>query len=174
MIDLVIGGRGLIGSAVVAALIGQRREVYYTTRSRHQAHVRPRAIYLDLSEPNAKLPQPGESSSLLNVFLIAGLPGVIACERDPNAWRVNADSPRMLAQQARAGGASVVYLSTGAVEIAPHAAYAMQKAAVENVVLALGGAVVRPRGKIDQDSAPAFAEFIVGASGRPGVHWWEE
>ena len=171
---MVIGGRGLIGSAVVRAVATLGHDYCYTTRDLHSVNTDGHARYLDLRGPHARLPDYSFGDARPTVFLIAGLPGVIACERNPDSWRVNADSPRVLACHACSRGWAVVFLSTGAVEIAPHTAYAHQKAAVEGVVLALGGAVVRPRGKIDQDSAPAFAEFIVGAAGRPGVHWWEE
>lgn len=169
---LVIGGRGLIGGTLVGTFRAEGIEVVYTTRDRQLVATDPCARYLDLLEPPIYLPL--RFTSCHCVFLIAGVPGVYQCERDPNAWRVNADAPAMLAYQAAQRQWPIVFLSTGAVEIAPHTAYAMQKARAEAVVLALGGAVVRPRGRIDQINVQAFAQFLIGAAESPGVHWWNE
>lgn len=168
---LVVGGRGLIGSALVALLVGEGRDVRYTTRSLHLVNMDPRALYLDLLEPAAELPALPHRCPA--VYLIAGASGVFSCERNPDTWRANADAPRALAYQARARGWPVVYLSTGAVELAPHTAYAMQRAAVEAVVLATGGAVVRPRGRVTERTVVDFARFVAGAAGQSGVRWWE-
>lgn len=174
--SLVIGGRGLIGSALVRALAERGHDYLYTTRQPLVPNLLPdnRARYLDLAQPNVSLREYLFETDLVTVYLIAGIPGVFECERNPDAWRINADSPRMLAYQAHARGWKVVFLSTGALEIAPHTAYAHQKAAVENVVLTLGGSIIRPRGRITVDNVQAFVNRMIEISGRPGVHWWEE
>jgi nucleoside-diphosphate-sugar epimerase len=178
---LVVSGTGLVGGALVATLAAQGTPLAFTVRDSQRWAEERLAIYLDLLHPPIKLPglaQHPRLAALWNtsptVFLVAGVSGVINCERDPDTWRVNADAPAMLCCQARERGWPVVFLSTGAVEVAPRTAYAQQKAHAEAVVIATGGAVVRPRGRVDDQNKSKFAQFLIEASGRPGVHWWNE
>lgn len=176
--SLVIGGRGLIGSVLVKLLEQRGEPVNYTTRrvgvTEQEVRERDqRAHYLDLLEPDPQLPDLG---GLWSVYLVAGVGGRERCTMNPATWRVNADAPRALAWQAthrRPWPWPVVFISTGYVETDPTCAYAQQKIAAECVVLALGGSVVRPRGRVTGRTASMFAAYVVGAQGRPGVHWWE-
>lgn len=166
---LIVGGDAKLGKALAAQLEAAGHPVAWTTRrGKTMAYnVRPLDMLLD-----PKLPWLSPSPRV--VFIVAAITSIARCEQDPTAWRINADAPILLAAAARAQGSHAVFVSSDAVEIAPHTAYAMQKAHAEVGVLALGGAVFRPA-RIDPermvDAARALMDFGVRAHASRIERW---
>lgn len=143
---IVIGGDGKLGSALCEFLRATGQKVLYTSRRTYETELgAPGWVYLDMLYP--LLPREHLETSWHGVpimFIVAAVTGIAQCESDPDTWRVNADAPVLLTGQARPLGWHVVFVSSSAVETAPHTAYAMQKAHAELGVLAMGGTVFRP------------------------------
>jgi nucleoside-diphosphate-sugar epimerase len=163
---LVIGGTGLVGSALVNELNNFNRVFGYTSRRGEG----PIKFDLETSHPNS-LPDAGV------VFLVAAMPGFAVCESNRLTWLINVDAQIALARRFARGSnitpAFVVYVSSEAVEIAGATAYARQKAAVESFIHTIDGAIVRPA-RIAPDRARDFARFLikVGDDRRTGVYRW--
>lgn len=164
---LVIGGHGLIGTAVCAELV--RRDISHlaTTRRRDDGGIAAnRMIYFDLFDI-AKIPELPEASC---VYLIAGMPGFPVCEGNPTSWHVNVDAQVALARRYR--NSFVVFVSSDCVEWA-HSAYAAQKRYVENYIDAIAGGKVRPK-RVAPERAEELARVIVdvGVMRKAGVTRW--
>lgn len=173
---LVIGGDGKLARALVARLVERGHEVVSTTRrtispSSLGAVV---SVYFDMLDP--RLPaevadDPGE----FVVYIMAAITGVVPAEDNTLAWRVNAEGPLMIVQQAAKRGWHVVFMSSGTVERAQHTASAMQKRYVESHVLMSGGCVVRPLPVVPPEKYAEIADLLVdlGGQSRAGVVRWE-
>lgn len=162
MRSLVIGGRGLIGTALVRGLVSEygAKSVTYTTRTGEPSPHLPDAaacVKLDLLGP--RLP----AGKFNVVYIVAANPKLIECEK-PGAWRVNADGPAALVLQNRQlfDPAHVVFVSSDVVEIAPQLSYAAQKLYVESLVLATSGAVVRP-GRCSPETVGSLVRVLIRA-----------
>lgn len=161
---LVIGGYGLIGSALCAELTSRQVPFVATTRRTQQEHAM--AFYdLRRSDP-ASLPP----ASI--VYLVAGMPGFATCEGNRLSWRVNVDAAIALARHYR--HSFVIFISTDAVEWCGATAYAREKAQVEPIIHAIDGAIVRPA-KVTPERAGEFAKALaeVARARKPGVFRWE-
>lgn len=180
---LVVGGDGGIGRALRARLRGQHEVSWTTRRDLREAEVFEgeecgRCDLRDMELPWGfdvhKTREVGRATDVV-VYLIAAITGAIRCERDPDAWLVNAEAPVALATQAKARGWHAVFLTSGAPEVAPHTALAMQKSYAGLAVLLLGGCVVRPVGPVPPERYVEFADLLVrvGAEGRTGLVRWE-
>ena len=163
---LVIGGHGLVGTAVCAEL--ERRDIAYraTTRRRDD----PGMIYFDLSDIG-KIPELPDAAC---AYLIAATPGPAfqVCEGNPVSWQINVDAQIALARRYRSG--FVVFVSSGCVEWSGGTAYARQKAHVESYINAIDGGIVRPQNKVTADRVNDLARLIVDVGDRrkAGVHRW--
>ncbi len=168
---LVVGGDSNVGKVLSKKLFTDGHDVIQTTR-REVLHTKQ--IYLNLLNP--KLPT-GVVYDV--IYLVAAITGIMACEINPESWRVNADGPVALALQATYGCnnpqfTQVVFVSSDAVESAPRLAYSLQKAYAETAVLSLGGAVVRPA-RILPERLYNLVELLidVGINKKKGLHRWE-
>lgn len=187
---LVVGGDGRIGSALCARLLELGHIVVKTTRRDLDEAVRwsegtnEGTIEFDLRDNESivefdlrdlVLPYAAWMPMPDVVYLIAGIAGAIDCERNSHAWLINAEAPVALAQQAQARGRRVVFLTSGAPEVAPHTALAMQKSYAGLAVLLLGGCVVRPVPAVPPEKYAEVADLLVrvGEEGRAGLVRWE-
>lgn len=174
---LVVGGGGNIGQALCTALLTQGHEVVKTLRPAPDCppvRYRETAVELDLREP--ALPEDLLwGVGFTAVYLVAAITGIMRSETDPDAWRVNAEAPVLLAQQAVEQGWHPVFISSGTVERAQHIALARQKAYADLGILMLGGCVVRPLPWVPPDKYDALANLLVqvGKERRSGVVRWE-
>ncbi len=149
---LVVGADGLIGGALWRRARAEGRPVIGTTRRAAVNEVEDNGrIHLDLDDnPDAwALPQ-----SIGAAFLCAGVTGIDACERQPQAARrINVERTCVLADRLLQRGVHVVLLSTNQVfdgtrahmpadaAHGPRTAYGRLKAETERHLLAAGGAV---------------------------------
>jgi len=171
---LVIGGDGMLGSALVADLKNKGHDVSATSRLHKDA-----SNYLDLYQPRHYDFPHGVNV----VYLVAAITKVVDCEADPQkTWQVNADAPVELCRAAMEGWSDqtgayfsphVIFISSDAVERAPNLNYSKQKAYAEQYVLARGGAVVRPS-RIPQFKVHELATFLInlGLDREPGMFRW--
>lgn len=172
---LVVGGDGSIGRALRARLRGQHEVIWTTRRDLRDAEVFEGEECGRCDLRDMELPHVEKAPGMNVVYLVAAITGAIRCERDPDAWLVNAEAPVALATQAKARGWHVVFLTSGAPEVAPHTALAMQKSYAGLAVLLLGGCVVRPVGPVPPERYVELADLLVrvGAEGRTGLVRWE-
>jgi dTDP-4-dehydrorhamnose reductase len=165
---LVVGGDGLVGSALVARLQARGRRVLATTRRAERAGP-PRPL-LNLGRPEAFEVPDGVDRACI----VAATTNYTRCETDPDAWRINVEAIPRLAESLLAAGLRVSFVSTNTVfggerpwpaEDDPHApgiAYAVQKSAGEAAIAAaadrLGArerlSVVRLTKVLDVSTAP--------------------
>lgn len=131
---LVVGGDSRLGAALVRELLGRGVTTNSTTRRRGVGFLQP---FFDLLDP---VLHPTYTEGDWTIFVVAAVTGFGACEKGGDSWRVNADAPGAIA---RACPRRTVFVSSDAVEFAPHTAYAKQKAYAELAVLAAGGLVLR-------------------------------
>lgn len=167
---LVIGGDGQVGHALVEKLRADGHQVLPTSRHLNQSRSEG-AVRFDMLDPRLPL---AEHDPEHIVFIVAAVTGIMRCESDQDAWRINADGPAALALQAHARGWHVVFVSSDAVETAPRLNYAQAKAYAENVVLALGGCVVRPA-RILPERLPDLVDLLMrsGIGKIRGLVRWE-
>jgi uncharacterized protein YbjT (DUF2867 family) len=153
---LVIGGSGLIGSAVVGKL---QSYGYYV--------LAPGRAELDLANPPAELPRVDA------VVICAGPKGFRPCEAEGaiQSWRVNVDGVLDVGIRLMRAGVNLVFVSTDAVQWSD-ANYARQKAYAEIGLRAAGApAIVRPE-RVTSETVGDLATFIVSTIVRPGIHHW--
>ena len=162
--SLVVGGDSRLGLCLIGLLRGDKENrVRWTSRREHTVRVNPPATFLDLLNP-ALL----DDEFLINkgqghvTYIVAAMTEFGACEGGGAAtsWRVNADAPGAIARQASRLDSFPVFVSSDAVEFAPHTAYAMQKVHAELAVLAAGGGVVRPARIAEEGDYLQVAEFM--------------
>lgn len=164
---IVVGGDGLIGSAVACLL----PEAVVTTR-RHDVEEASGRMFLDL------LSSPPPMVQFDTAFLCAGINGFRENEGNRQAWRANVDGVLAVAAAIRplhSEHCFLVYVSTGAVEWSD-ASYARQRAHVEAVLLGWRrAAIVRPE-KVTKENAAAFAAMLVacGQKRMPGIYHWPD
>lgn len=167
MIDhLVIGGNGLIGTALCEEL-ERRNLTFICTTRRSSESLGPKFMFrLGHDEP-AELPDAGI------VYLVAATPGFAACEGNAESWVVNVDAQIAIARRFKAT-AFIVYVSSDSVEWGGVTAYARQKAQVEAYIQAIDGAIVRPS-RVVPAMAPDFAKLMVdvGLRRQQGVTRWK-
>ena len=172
---LVIGGDGNLGQALCCELAAQGLMFTRTTR-REIDHFHPSIVHCDLRDfdPSAGLWAVATPARRV-IYIMAAITGIMRAETDPDAWRVNAEAPLLIAQKARAVGHHVVFISSGTVERAPHTALARQKSYADQAVLMLGGCVVRPLPYVEPDKYVELARLLiqVGLARRTGVVRWE-
>lgn len=163
---LVIGGCGLIGTALCDELRDRGQDFVATTRRRDL--VRGAMLHLDLADMAGDIDQLPRAEV---VWLVAAMPKFAECEGNPTAWQVNVDAPIRLAQRFR--HQCVIFLSSESVEWCP-GAYARQKAQVEAFMQSITGIIVRPA-KVAPERAGELAGLIVDAAERrvPGVIRWK-
>jgi dTDP-4-dehydrorhamnose reductase len=161
---LVIGGNGLLGSALCARLAAQAYKWTATTRRDSDQQT----SFLNLAQPIGVLP-PADI-----VYIVAAVPKIYECESNPLTWTINVDAPIAIARQMAERDSFVVFVSSAAVEEAGHLAYARQKAQVESYINTINGAIVRPS-HIASDRAPHLANFMIdiGLSRIRGVYRWK-
>jgi dTDP-4-dehydrorhamnose reductase len=154
---LVIGGSGLIGSAVVRHFRSCLHEV-----------LAPSHAELDLANPPVELPQVDAA------VICAGPKGFRPCEAEGAipSWRINVDGVLDIGIRLMRAGASLVFVSTDAVEWAD-SAYARQKAYAEIGLRAAGSpAIIRPE-RVTPEAVVDLAIAIHGALYcSPRVHHW--
>lgn len=170
---VVIGGRGLLGSALSKELLrlqhlNPQYDLAMTTRDPNPSG---RYCYLNLSNEYPRLPVIFKGGV---VFLVAAVTSLGAAESQPDAWRINADAPAALALQAVKEQMFPVFVSSDAVEKFPHMAYSKQKAYAETIVLGCGGAVVRPT-RIPPERVGGLVQSLVtvGEYRGAGLHRWQ-
>lgn len=160
---IVVGGDGKLGRALCARLLELGHDITRTTR---RIGPLPRGrpgeelAYLDLLDP--VLPR-GKASAL---FIMGGIPGFVPASSNPDAWRVNAEAPVLLAMQARSRDIAAIHLSSGAVERAQETAYGRQKAHADLGVLLCGGCVVRLMPVVSPDKYVDVADLLIDAASR--------
>ena len=158
---LVIGGRGLIGTAIVAEL--ERKKLDYRFTTRNSGRLWDKEIFLDLETisnsynvKNNYLPDLDGLGDVL--YLVAAIPGLYQCEGNHKAFRVNADAAIALARRYKT--AFVVFISSDSVENAGLINYARAKAHVENYINTIDGAIIRPA-KVTAENVTALAGTVV-------------
>lgn len=176
---IVIGGDSKIGRVLCTQLLARGHEVLKTTRNdmREMPVRRNEEItHLDMLEPELPSWSGGLGSGHTTIYIMAAITGVVPAETNPDAWRVNAEAPLLLAAQAHARGWHVVFPSSGTVERAPHTASAHQKTYVEGHVLAWGGCVVRPLPFVRPEWFEELADLLadIGEQRRSGVVRWDK
>jgi nucleoside-diphosphate-sugar epimerase len=161
---LVVGGDGKIGAALRQYLAASGHDVFYTTRRVDKRD----AFYVDLLQPIPEMPR-----SIDAVYLVAAVPSLIECERNPATWIINVDAPYAIANQMAARNAFPVFVSSDAVESAGGTAYGRQKAHAETLMHMLMAAIVRPT-RVTPERLPSLCELLmrVGERRLPGVHRW--
>lgn len=140
---LVIGGDGLIGSALVKFLKKANESFIYTSRRR--ANVHGDCFYLDLTEEQFDLHEVGSAD--VAVFC-AGITKVDFCEKDKIISKmVNVEHMFKLARMLAEKGTHIIYLSSNAVfdgskerpthedTVSPITEYGRQKAEAERLLL---------------------------------------
>lgn len=164
MSALVIGGDGMIGSALVAELRRRSVAVIETTR-RHTSGCN--RLHLDMAQAIPEMP------SAEHIFLVAAMPKVFDCQGSALAWRVNADAPIEIAQQAHARNMHITFISSDSIHRFGSCDYARAKLHVEAVLQAMRATIVRPS-VVSRDRAAECAAFIadVGLKALGGVHRW--
>lgn len=152
---LIIGGDGMIGKALHRHLKDRRETAIATSR---QDAATPN-LTLDLADDHA-VSQFAIPPGVTRVYLLAAITSLKACRENPSqSHRINVKQTARLAQKAREANATPVLVSTNLVfdgsralrrtdePPCPTTTYGRQKAEAESLVLAQGGAVIRP-GKI--------------------------
>jgi len=105
---LVVGASGLVGGALMRALRAARIDCVGT----YGAHPQAGLVALDITSPD-QLRACLERYRPESVFLAAALTHVDYCEDHPDeAFKINLEGPRALAEAGRAIGAQVVFYST--------------------------------------------------------------
>jgi dTDP-4-dehydrorhamnose reductase len=138
----VVGGDGLIGSAIAARLRGAGAPVIVTTRRPPRAA--EDAFHFDLADdPNGWPTLPRADAAVI----CAAVARLSDCESDPAARRVNVDGTLALAERLTAQGCQVLFLSSDKVfdgstphrgrdeAPCPETEYGRHKAAVERASL---------------------------------------
>lgn len=156
---LVIGGTGLIGSALVDVL----------KDAGHHVDAPPSGtlnLINNTQIESYKTIVPGVA------FLCAGIKGIKPNEVDRvKSWRTNVDGNLMAGIVLMRAGSKLVYVSTDAVEwLDCH--YTRQKALVEVGLLAAGRPVIVRPSTVSKERAPEFAKFMVDLVDKPGIHYW--
>ena len=174
---LVIGGRGLVGTALCAELA--IRDIAFTATCKRLNHLNEIKLDLldlvanDLEQKIRKSLPPAEV-----VYLVAAKTGFGACEGDRSSWIVNVDAPIMIARHYRTWPlftyrCHIVFISSDAVEYCGATAYARQKAQVESYIQSIDGAIVRA-GRVGArvgELARVIAD--VGVQRRVGLTRWQ-
>lgn len=163
MKHLVIGGRGLVGTALCSRLAAKGIEYHATTRQKP----REGEFYFDLASSE----MPDELMSFDVIYIVAAMSKFAACEGSSLAWQVNVDTPLRIALS---GNGFPIFVSSSAVENMAHTAYGRHKAHVEAVMLARGnGAIVRPS-QIVPARANEVADLLIdiGHKLKPGLTRW--
>ncbi len=165
---LVIGGTGLIGSAVCAQLAYRCIDFRWTTRIGGFG-----TIPLDLANLNFDAMPPTVDGAL---FLIAARTGYSPCEDDPASWRVNADAPIAITKhyvETSFPTPFPVFISSDVVEKSGCSAYQTQKRFAEAYMSTINGAIIRPA-RVDHEAVGELAKVIVdvGLARKPGVTRW--
>ena len=166
---LIIGGRGLLGTALCNEL-GLRSIPFKATCRRLPSMGE---IKLDLTDLIIDRQAAADLPLAEVVYLVAAKTGLGACEADRSSWIVNVDAPIALARVYEARRAHIVFISSDAVEYCGATAYARQKAQVEAYVQSIDGAIVRP-GRIGARVAE-LARLVadVGVQRRVGLVRWQ-
>lgn len=171
---LVVGARGLVGTALMKQLNESSVSSPVGTVRRPDSATVGNYLVLDLAKPET-------FAGVLRAFnyevmyLVAAVTKVVDCEAEPQkTWRVNADAPVDLALRAfnRAVPARVVFISSDAVERAPNLNYSRQKAYVESVVLARGGVVVRPSRIVSEKLDSLIGLLLTLGRDGQGLYRW--
>ncbi|MEO6463881.1 MAG: NmrA family NAD(P)-binding protein [Candidatus Eisenbacteria bacterium] len=129
MADLILGGTGTVGGAVVRGLLEAGRKVRVLTRSADKAKALPSGatgVVGDLMDP-ATYGQIFSGGDLDGVFLLNAL----------NPSELN-EGLCALAEAKRAGAKRIVYLSVHDAEKAPHVPHFASKVAIESGIKASG------------------------------------
>lgn len=180
---LIIGGDSRLGSALQVRLEASTAWRQVITTSRRAASSRgDNCLYMDLADPSTIVLSSVAFAAAgeVAVFVVAAVPGFGPCERGGDTWRINADAPGEIARQTAAWGWQgwrTIFVSSDAVEVAPHTAYALQKAYAELAVLAAGGCVVRPARIATPEAygeVAALLERCARDRGFRGVARWPE
>lgn len=143
---LIVGGGGLIGSALARTLPEKGFDVRTTNRLESDG------LRLELTEPGSWPDFHGFDAAVI----VAALARLGDCDRNPERSRqINAVAPRLLAELFAKRGTRVLHLSTDKVfdgsralrgrsePTNPKTVYGRHKAEAESAVLARGGAVLR-------------------------------
>lgn len=170
-IHLIIGSRGLIGSALCKRLAARGIEYLGTTRRVPNDN----EIHCDLTQTSFNHLRSrirDKVNKYVDVtYLVAAMSKYKECESSSVAWHVNVDAPIAICAE-RLG--FQVFVSSDAVEW-NSSSYARHKAQVESVLLSRGyAAVVRPS-RVDQARVEEFADVLidVGLKQQPGVTRWK-
>jgi dTDP-4-dehydrorhamnose reductase len=160
---LVVGGDGMIGSAITRELRKKGHDVIPTSR---RDPLPEGSMRLDL-EDFSYLP------ACDVVYLVAAIHTFDGCIRSDAAYRINVDAPCEIARRAVKQNAFPVFVSSDAVEKCGETTYARQKSFVEMVMHSLGGAIVRPS-RVTPDRLESLVELMrrVGEKREPGVFRW--
>lgn len=163
MKTLVVGGDGMIGSAITRELRKKGHDVTPTSRRDPLPEGSMRLnledfTYLPLFEV---------------VYLVAAVHTFQGCEGNASAYRINVDAPCEIARRAVKAGGFPVFVSSDCVEWCGGTAYARHKSLVEMVMHTLGGAIIRPS-KVTPDRLDSLVELMrrVGEMREPGVYRW--
>ncbi len=153
---LVVGGTSYIGSALVSALRSRHIETDYTTRET-----------VNLLHPIKILPIYDV------VYISAAMTRFIECEDHSEAYRINVDAPREIAECL--SFAKIIYLSSEAVERALHTNYGLHKALAEIALRTVCCPVIVRLSKVSEERLDEVCDFLVdlASAGEDGrvYHW---
>lgn len=160
---LIVGGDGLIGSAIYEELTAREIEAIRTSR-----RGTPGSWGFDLlSDPRARLPQTEVA------FICTGINGFVECEGNATSWRVNVDGVLAVAKTLMRAGSFVLYPSSNAIETLD-CAYARQRALVEIGLQAMGDPVIVRCQKVIKENVVSCARAFVDLALKrtPGIFHW--
>ena len=157
MTSLVIGGNGVLGSAIV-----RLENAQFSTR-RHGP-----GVYYCLDLDPAVLPTCDVS------YLCAGTKGYKECEGNAEAFRPDVDGNIKLIRHLFKAGSFIVFISSEGVEWGAATAYARNRLLVESALWMMPRtAIVRP-GKFDAENVEDLARrcIEIGNTRVEGIHYW--
>ncbi len=157
----LVVGEGLLGCALIDALVESSYEVFGSSRD-----ILSSKYYLDLAKPIKGLPEADI------VFIVGAVASYRECEGSQTAWIVNADSPVAISRICIERGSFPIFVSTDALEFMSNA-YTRMKAYAESCILPMGGAIVRPHDFTSENVGSLCHLMIrVGLDRKPGVYRW--
>ena len=179
--DLVVGGDGTVGRALVQELRRRGRPVMDTTRRSQCQNTSAERIHLDLSQDCSDFRPP---SAVTVAYLCAAVTSLEACRSSPeSSKRINVVNLVALARNLLDQGAFVVYPSTNLVfdgsrpdeksdaQLNPQTEYGRQKAGAERALSLLEGPIGIVRfSKILPPHFPLFNDWIRCLSAGQTIH----
>lgn len=166
--NLVMGGTGLLGNAIIRRL--PNHSCYVPSRAEFDLKDEPQSW--EFFDYSTHVPEVRKCEV---AYLCAGTKGFQECEGDRGIFHADVDGNIRLIRSLLKADVFVVFVSTDAVEFLANTSYARNRLLVEQALWMKDGcAVVRPS-RFNEHTVSAFAEFCVdiGENKKEGVHCWK-